>query len=755
MMAVELATLALALDARGMKTGAEMAGQAVLRLDQTLRVTLDDLRKTEAQAKKTGSAFGGMLNSLRLLAGGYLGFRGLTLIKDQLVSIDRALADLAVGSGLDRASDQFKELEQTARRFGVASGAGSIKATQGLTAFVKAGYDAEQAAISLGAALDLSRVSGLEVGNAADVIVQTLGQFGLGVSQTARVLDVMAKAADSSAADLASITESMRNVGPVASDAGLDIEQVAAAIGVLSNSAQIGARAGTGLRGAILSILDPTAETLKVIESLGLRYEDVDLQGESLIDVFKRLRDAGINTTDAARIFGQEYAVVATALTKSIDKVEELDQVLRNSNGELRRQSKIIGDTLGGDIDKLNAAFQELTNTMGDAGLLGLFRELTQAATGFVNALSGNYGAGGGFGFGEAMGAAANAAANSLERLGFELADGKISVEEFKASFRGQLTAEIDKAIKSYDEFNAKIKAGTPNAPRENAPRTGRRFETAGTGAGTERAQDRLSAIEEELRQRKLVIEYGREEAEILKEVGEFREAAIEVYGQEPEIAERMTEHYERQLRILNDQEKAAEKVRESAQGIADAIGDPLRSNINSAIRTALEGGDLNFREFGKKLGIDILSGLLDELVVSRLVTLIKQAIIALVSASTGGAGGLLAGLLLEKGGVISGGGSIQAFAKGASFAGGHVTRGPEVFPMANGYGLRGEAGPEAVIPLKRGGDGVLGVQVKGGGMGRGGVVNYFISTPDAESFRKSEQHIRADNKRRERRFER
>jgi hypothetical protein len=49
-------------------------------------------------------------------------------------------------------------------------------------------------------------------------------------------------------------------------------------------------------------------------------------------------------------------------------------------------------------------------------------------------------------------------------------------------------------------------------------------------------------------------------------------------------------------------------------------------------------------------------------------------------------------------------------------FANGGVVGGPTYFPMAGGKtGLMGEAGPEAIMPLKRGANGKLGVSVEGG----------------------------------------
>lgn len=52
----------------------------------------------------------------------------------------------------------------------------------------------------------------------------------------------------------------------------------------------------------------------------------------------------------------------------------------------------------------------------------------------------------------------------------------------------------------------------------------------------------------------------------------------------------------------------------------------------------------------------------------------------------------------------------------GLSAYSGSVVNSPTLFPFAKGMGLMGEAGPEAIMPLKRGADGTLGVSGGGGG---------------------------------------
>lgn len=72
-------------------------------------------------------------------------------------------------------------------------------------------------------------------------------------------------------------------------------------------------------------------------------------------------------------------------------------------------------------------------------------------------------------------------------------------------------------------------------------------------------------------------------------------------------------------------------------------------------------------------------------------------------------------------GGVYGGGESYRAFAKGGAFTNSIVTE-PTNFRFAKGggfgLGLMGEAGPEAIMPLKRAADGSLGVSAEGLGGG-------------------------------------
>ena len=116
----------------------------------------------------------------------------------------------------------------------------------------------------------------------------------------------------------------------------------------------------------------------------------------------------------------------------------------------------------------------------------------------------------------------------------------------------------------------------------------------------------------------------------------------------------------------------------------------------------------------------------------------VRLAFKPLETSLASGIQGLLSGLTGSGGGAAA---QDQRHALGAikPFAAGGVIGTPSYFPLMNGgVGLAGEAGPEAIVPLRRGADGRLGVAGSAGG----NTINVQIATPDLDSFRRSESYV-------------
>lgn len=172
-----------------------------------------------------------------------------------------------------------------------------------------------------------------------------------------------------------------------------------------------------------------------------------------------------------------------------------------------------------------------------------------------------------------------------------------------------------------------------------------------------------------------------------------------------------------------SQQTDALSGARDGIANYLESIGT-LRENISNLSGNVFKGledaivsltttGSFNFKQFALSVVEDLTRMVTRMLIIAP----ILQAIQSLLPGGNFLTGtSALSTVKLRPGGV---------YAKGGVFDGGMVTR-PTVFPFASGgtgrFGLMGEAGPEAIMPLKRGSDGRLGVA------GGGGTTNVVVN---------------------------
>jgi hypothetical protein len=129
-------------------------------------------------------------------------------------------------------------------------------------------------------------------------------------------------------------------------------------------------------------------------------------------------------------------------------------------------------------------------------------------------------------------------------------------------------------------------------------------------------------------------------------------------------------------------------EIEKQRQSIIDKVGSSMENSFMSMV-----DGTKSVKDAFKSMAADIIKELYRVLVVQQIVNSAKTAM-----------GGFFAD------GAAFSGGRVTPFANGG------VVGSPTYFPMSGGKtGLMGEAGPEAIMPLKRGSDGKLGVSVEGG----------------------------------------
>jgi lambda family phage tail tape measure protein len=177
---------------------------------------------------------------------------------------------------------------------------------------------------------------------------------------------------------------------------------------------------------------------------------------------------------------------------------------------------------------------------------------------------------------------------------------------------------------------------------------------------------------------------------------------------------------------------RSMDRVTRSLSRSADSFG---KSISNAFAKGIVEGK--RFEDVLRSVGQSITQGLLKtalQPLTSSLSSLLTTGVKSLTGLFTGGLANLTG---------LSGLGKAAGNISVAPFADGGVIAQPSYFPLGRGLGLMGEAGAEAILPLSRGPDGKLGVSAGGSGA-RAMNVTVQVSTPDADSFRRSEAQVSA-----------
>jgi phage-related minor tail protein len=210
-----------------------------------------------------------------------------------------------------------------------------------------------------------------------------------------------------------------------------------------------------------------------------------------------------------------------------------------------------------------------------------------------------------------------------------------------------------------------------------------------GGGGGGREQQDLLEKLMEQITLEKELLGLTEAQQRVRRALGEDREKHSEA-----EINAVIKE-----IEAMEAKKRSMEQTGQIARTIEQAMGDAFTSMVDGTKSV----GDA-FKDMAR-------------LVVNELFqVLVVQQLVGTWNSSTGvGSGivGAIMGAFQADGGAWQNGNQVQAFADGG------VVNRPTFFGMSGGRtGLMGEAGPEAIMPLKRGSDGKLGVSLNGGGGG-------------------------------------
>jgi len=290
--------------------------------------------------------------------------------------------------------DALEQLEDQALELGAKTAFSAKEAAAGMENLASAGFAVEEIMAAMPGMLDLAAAGGVDIAEASDIASAALRGFGLAAGQAGHVADVLARAAGDTNAGIIDMGYAMKYVAPIASAMGLSIEEVSAAIGLMSNAGIKGEQAGTTLRASLTRLANPTDEAGKMMRSLGINAFDAEGRMRPLAEVIEQLQQGTSNLTEQQRqqavatIFGTEAMSGMLALmSQGSDELARLTESFENSEGAADAMAKTMQDNLKGSLEEMKGSLETAGIQIGEV-LTPMIRDAAKWITEMTNRFS-------------------------------------------------------------------------------------------------------------------------------------------------------------------------------------------------------------------------------------------------------------------------------------------------------------------------------------------------------------------------------
>ncbi|MEJ7633856.1 phage tail tape measure protein [Aeromicrobium sp.] len=300
----------------------------------------------------------------------------------------KTMAQVAVAT--DAPAAGMERLDDLAMKLGADTVFSAKDASEAMLELAKGGLSTAQ--IEAGAlrnSLTLAAAGGLELGDAAESVVNTMGAFGLSAEDTGAAVAALAGAANASTADVQDITQALAQAGTEADSVGLSVQETTAILAAFSNAGIQGSDAGTSLRTMLTRLVPQTSEAANEMGRLGLKFTNANGEFVSAEQIAGRLQQAykGMSAEERSAslstVFGADARRAANVL---VNEGAEGVRGLVKETSDLKAAQKLADAGMSGtagSLEQLNGAVETAKIQIGK-GLAPTIQDLADRASGLA-----------------------------------------------------------------------------------------------------------------------------------------------------------------------------------------------------------------------------------------------------------------------------------------------------------------------------------------------------------------------------------
>lgn len=293
-------------------------------------------------------------------------------------------------AGLNNLKNQIFDIaKNTEQTFDVVAEAALELSRQGL--------NATEVTKRLNDSLILSRLAGINASEAVSGLTAAVNSFSKAGLTTGEVLNKISAAANKFAVSERDLIEGFKRSASVAEQAGVSIDELG---GIITAVQQRTARGGAVIGNSFKTIFTRIgrAENLELLSSLGVQITDV--QGkilpatkliENLAGKLEELDQVQVRSVTEKIGGGFQIAPLLAALSDYSSETSiaiRATEAFANATNEAYKKNEIQNQTLSAAINKTTLSVSELANSLGELGVLNVFKSILSGLNSFTEGIS-------------------------------------------------------------------------------------------------------------------------------------------------------------------------------------------------------------------------------------------------------------------------------------------------------------------------------------------------------------------------------
>lgn len=369
---------------------------------KTIDIIFGAVDKTGSTIQSVGSNISSLESNISSISGPLAG------VADNILKLDAVLAAAAIGLTAysiklsDEFGTAFAEIStligqpaSSLQKFKDDIQSYSEQSTSSLADITQATYNAISAGVDYADSLSvLEQAEALSIAGRADLdtttraLVSTLNAYGAEMSEAEAYSDSFFTIVQKGQTTLPELADSIGQVAPLASQAGISFDELGAAIAAVTAGAGVStSEAVTALRAAISALIKPTKDSSDLAKELGIDFNSAALASKGLEGVLREVGEAtGGNVEQIARLFPNVRSLTAVLpLTgAAADEFSDALQAMKDKQDITSRSAK----ELELDLGKLS---QTLKNNV-TSSLISFGDNFSQETASIIQSLSDSFG---------------------------------------------------------------------------------------------------------------------------------------------------------------------------------------------------------------------------------------------------------------------------------------------------------------------------------------------------------------------------